>query len=943
MATEPGARFSLSSLRVRLLLLVFLAVLPALALILYTHVERRRLDYDQAQADALRLSRLVASTEQELIHGARQLLVTLAHVPAVRRREPGACGTLLRDLLKEYPAYASLGAVEVDGRLSCSSSAGRLETVNLADRAYLHRALQTRDFAIGQYELDSLTGKATIGFAYPILDEARHAEALVTAAVDVAWLSELLAQAQLPPGSSVNVIDSGGTMLARYPDPERWVGRSVRDAPLIRRLLDQRGAGIADVPDLEGVPRLYAFSRLTVGPDAGEAYLSVGIPKELALADADRALRRNLFGLGVVAILAMGAAWIVGDLFILRRVQALVGATRRLAAGDLSARSGVRDGRGELNLLARAFDDMAESLQARQEEAARASRALAESEARIRGILESALDAVIAMDHEGRISEFNPAAERVFGYSRNAVVGQPMADLIIPPALREQHRRGLRRYLETGEGPILGKRLEITAMRADGTEFPVELAVTRVPHPGPPVFTAYLRDVSERKRAERALREAFRKEQEHAAHLKGLAEAAVAMNAALSQGGVLHVLAGHARVILGAHRCLATVLAGERGGEPLDAMSVSEQWAGRGGADGAAVGAHLHARVARAKRPVRLTRVELEADPECRRAASPRGRPLPGGGWLGAPLLGREASVVGVIEVSHKDDGEFTQEDEAVLQQLAQMGSVALENSWLYREAQEAEERLRGHTAQLEERVAERTAALRETNAELESFSYSVSHDLRAPLRAMQGFASALLEDYGPRLEAAGQDYARRIVSAARRMDALIQDLLVYSRVSRSQLEIGAVSWRSVVEAAQTQLDAELREREARVTVEEPLRSVTGHQATLVQVTANLLGNAIKFVPPGTAPRVRVWTEARGQKVRCWVEDNGMGIAPEHQERIFGIFERLHSGDRYPGTGIGLAIVRKGVERMGGRVGVESTPGEGSRFWVELEAAESAP
>ena len=942
MATDPGARFSLSSLRVRLLLLVFLAVLPALALILYTHVERRRLDYDEAQADALRLSRLVASTEQELIHGARQLLVTLARVPEVRRREPGACGTLLRDLLNEYPVYASLGAVEVDGRLSCSSSAGRLETVNLADRAYLHRALQTRDFAIGQYEIDSLTGKATIGFAYPILDEARHAEALVTAAVDVAWLSELMAQAQLPPGSSVNVVDSGGTMLARYPDPERWVGRSVRDAPLIRRLLDQRGAGIADVPGLEGVPRLYAFSRLTVGPDAGEVYISVGIPKEIAFAEADRALRRNLFGLGVVAILAMGAAWIVGDLFILRRVQALVGATRRLAAGDLSARSGVRDGRGELNLLARAFDDMAESLQARQEEAARASRALAESEARIRGILESALDVVIAMDHEGRISEFNPAAERVFGYSRNAVVGQPMADLIIPPALREQHRRGLRRYLETGEGPILGKRLEITAMRADGTEFPVELAVTRVPHPGPPVFTAYLRDVSERKRAEHALREAFRKEQEHAAHLKGLAEAAPAMNSAPSLEGVLRVLAAHARVIIGAHRCLATVIVGERSGEPLNATSVSEQWGAWVGERPAALGAHLHARVARAERPVRLTRAELEADPEWRRAAGGELR-APGRGWLAAPLSGHGGHVTGVLELSHKYDGEFTEEDEAIVGQLAQMGSVAIEKARLYGEALEAEERLRDHAAQLEERVAERTAALRETYAELESFSYSVSHDLRAPLRAMQGFASVLLEDYGPRLEAAGQDYARRIVSAARRMDALIQDLLVYSRVSRSQLEIGAVSWRSVVEAAQTQLDAELREREARVTVEEPLRSVTGHQATLVQVTANLLGNAIKFVPPGTAPRVRVWTEARGQKVRCWVEDNGMGIAPEHRERIFGIFERLHSGDRYPGTGIGLAIVRRGVERMGGRVGVESTPGEGSRFWVELEAAESAP
>jgi signal transduction histidine kinase len=137
------------------------------------------------------------------------------------------------------------------------------------------------------------------------------------------------------------------------------------------------------------------------------------------------------------------------------------------------------------------------------------------------------------------------------------------------------------------------------------------------------------------------------------------------------------------------------------------------------------------------------------------------------------------------------------------------------------------------------------------------------------------------------------------------------------------------------------QLDAEVRSRQARVVIEPPLPPVVGHEATLAQVIANLLANGMKFVPPERSPTIRVRAERRDGFVRCWIEDNGIGIAPEHHERVFRIFERLHRTEDYPGTGIGLAIVRKGVERMGGRVGLDSTVGAGSRFWVELPGAEA--
>ncbi|MEX2220679.1 MAG: CHASE3 domain-containing protein [Candidatus Rokuibacteriota bacterium] len=235
--------------------------------------------------------------------------------------------------------------------------------------------------------------------------------------------------------------------------------------------------------------------------------------------------------------------------------------------------------------------------------------------------------------------------------------------------------------------------------------------------------------------------------------------------------------------------------------------------------------------------------------------------------------------------------------------------------------------------------LARQNRDLAAANQELDAFSYSISHDLRAPLRAMQGFSDALLEDYRERLDATGHDYAKRIVAASRQMDALIQDLLAYSRLGRAEISLDPLSLETVVDEACGGLEMELKECEGEIAIERPLGRVLAHRAVLGQIVTNLLANAIKFTRPDTPPRVRVRSERAGGRVRLWVEDDGIGIAPEHRERIVRAFERLHGVQQYPGTGIGLAIVQKGATRLGGQAGVESEPGAGSRFWVDLAEA----
>ena len=323
------------SLRGRLIALVLLGAVPGLGAILYTAETQRQRDAVAAQAEAMRTVQFVAGTQRELFAETQRLLQVLAQLPAVHEGSAAACSALLTRLHKQDPAprYSSFFAVRPDGDVFCSSSP-LTRRINAADQAYYRRVLATRAFAVGDYQIGRITGRAIIVLAQPVLDAAGAVRAVVGAGIDLAWLNRLAAEARLPAGSTLTLVDHAGTVLARNPDGEKWIGRSLAGTPQLAAMHAQHD-GTLEIAGLDGVRRLYAFTAIYESHQEGHAYLSIGIPAAAVFAEADRTRRRHLLTFALAVLLMLAAAWAGGHVFVLRQVNALLGAVQRLSAGDL--------------------------------------------------------------------------------------------------------------------------------------------------------------------------------------------------------------------------------------------------------------------------------------------------------------------------------------------------------------------------------------------------------------------------------------------------------------------------------------------------------------------------------------------------------------------------------------------------------------------------------
>jgi PAS domain S-box-containing protein len=572
-----------------------------------------------------------------------------------------------------------------------------------------------------------------------------------------------------------------------------------------------------------------------------------------------------------------------------------------------------------------------------------AERELRENVARSIAMLRSSLDCVIGMDQDGRITEFNPAAERTFGHRRVDVLGKSLAETIVPRRLRDRHRAGLARYLETGEGRVIGNRIELTALRSDGSEFPVEVAISRVDAPGPPLFTGYLRDITNRKRREEerahllaAERGARADAEAGRERLSFLAEASAFLAGALDYTATLTRLADLAVTRI-ADWCVIDMVEEDGVLRPMAlahrdpqklrwARDLEERYppdpdAPRGPANVVRTGLpELNAEITD-----ELLRA-VARDEEMLRIL----RELGMTSAMSVPLSARGRTLGVMTFVSTAADRHYGPADLALAEELAGNAALAVDNARLFTEAERLNE-------ELEARVADRTAELEASNRELEAFSYSVSHDLRAPLRAIDGFSRILIKDYGERMEEQAREYLGIVREGAQQMGRLIDDLLAFSRLGRQAIAKREVDPGELVRRVLDQLAPEMDGREVDVRVLE-LPTCQADPALLQQVYANLLENALKFTRTRSPAVVEVGSEGRpdGQVV-YFVKDNGVGFDIRYADRLFGVFQRMHRAEDYEGTGVGLAIVQRVIHRHGGDVWAEAEPDVGATFLFTLD------
>jgi PAS domain S-box-containing protein len=512
----------------------------------------------------------------------------------------------------------------------------------------------------------------------------------------------------------------------------------------------------------------------------------------------------------------------------------------------------------------------------------RAEQEALDSEKRLRAVLDAAPNAVVVIDRTERILDWNAQAEKMFGWSRAEILGRTLHEAVIPPRYRAAHQRGLERYLATGGEMALNRVIDLNALRRNGDEFPVELSISPLQTGDTITFCGFITDLTERKQAADQLQ----------ASLKDVND----LKTALDEHAIVAITDPRGRITYVNDKFCA-----------ISKYSREELL----GQDHRIINSGHH--------PKEFIR----------------------GLWT---TIAQGQVWKGEIRNRAKDGSTYWV-DTTIVPFLKPDGKpyqyVAIRADITARKQVEEEFRRLNH--ELEARVTDRTAQLEAANKELEAFSYSVSHDLRAPLRHIDGFVGLLIKSDEQNVSARGRSHLHTISDSAKQMGQLIDDLLVFARMGRAEMRINRVDLSHLLEEVLHSLRPEFQNRNI-IWHKQPLPVVHADHAMLRQVLVNLLANAIKYTRPRDPAVIEIGCrkDRPGESV-VFVRDNGVGFDTAYADNLFGVFQRLHRAEEFEGTGIGLANVRRIIIRHGGRTWAESQPGAGATFYFSLPEPPGSP
>jgi PAS domain S-box-containing protein len=510
----------------------------------------------------------------------------------------------------------------------------------------------------------------------------------------------------------------------------------------------------------------------------------------------------------------------------------------------------------------------------RAQREADSQQALHASQARLSSVIESAMDAILAVDEEQCIVLFNVAAEKMFACSAKEAMGLPLSRFI-PQRFRASHAQYIHRFGETGAtNRTMGAIGELWGLRADGTEVPIEASISQTQAGGRKLFTVILRDMTERKQAEarNVLLATIVESSDDAIVSKDLSGTILSWNRGAQQ------IYGYTEAeILG--KSVNLIVPPDR----LDESNCALR------------------EVAEGRMVTRDETIRVRKD----------GSPLTVSLIL-SPMRNAEGQIIGISSIAH---------------------DVTARKA--------AERQVRDLNLQLEQRVRERTVDLEAANKELEAFTYSVSHDLRAPLRHIAGFSNMLAEECGASLRPEGLHYLQRIQDGTRRMGMLVDDLLNLARIGRHELRLQVTGLHSVIKDVIAELTPDTEGREVEWKIRN-LPHVEGDPALLRVVFQNLLSNALKYTRPRAKAVIEVGCEQMAGEQVVYVRDNGVGFNMIYADKLFGVFERLHRSEDFEGSGVGLATAQRIVQKHGGRIWAQAELDKGAIFYVSFGKAKNA-